>query len=325
MQDDRVFLTVFVTLLVGIVTAALSIVRLVNDKEGKTSDYRQGWCDSLRQCLADLVGNINSTASIIVNHQQYGAGLDEIFKKYGEQAGPWTEADGVKRNHYMEKFGDSEEKIHTLRQELYRSLSFLKLHFKPNEPLLSPIENEIEQAIDSIRSMMLMRQKMKGSESRAELLRIRDKIHIGSNNIMSHGREILKKEWEIVKKGERAYELTKIGSLVGGGIALAVLFILGGMAFFSMFSHSEKNKFIDKKEYSDSSQNFPAPGKNLSENSISQVVNVTPYPLPSSPEKAKVIYVDKKIKCTSDCKDPCPTPASAAGNPSSTTSSQTCH
>jgi len=53
-QPDRILVTLFVSVLVAFVTAALSIVRLVNDKEGKTTDYRQAWTDSVRKSLESV-------------------------------------------------------------------------------------------------------------------------------------------------------------------------------------------------------------------------------------------------------------------------------
>jgi hypothetical protein len=317
MQGDRVFLTVFVTLLVGLVTAALSIVRLVNDKEGKTSDYRQGWCDSLRLCLAELVSNINSTASLIVNHIQHADNLNDIYIKNKEQSGPWPEGDGVFRNHCIDRFRESEEQIRILRREMYQSLAFLKLHFKPNEPLFTPIEKDVELAVERIREMLNV---VKSEDSYAELVRQRDKIHDISEKIMNFGREILKIEWEIVKRGERAYAITKKGSLVGGGAALAILFILGGVAFFSSFSKVVTENNVEKLSAFKGEEEKLTSKKNLSENSISQVVNVNPvvYPLPQ--EKAKIVYVEKKNDCKSNCKDKCSSPGDVTGNLNATSS-----
>ena len=57
---DKILLTAFLTALAGFVTAALSIVKLVNEKESKTTEFRQAWTDSARKALADLIAKINS-------------------------------------------------------------------------------------------------------------------------------------------------------------------------------------------------------------------------------------------------------------------------
>lgn len=63
---DKILLTAFLTALAGFITAALSIVKLVNEKESKTSEYRQLWTDSVRKALSDLIGNINARATLSV-------------------------------------------------------------------------------------------------------------------------------------------------------------------------------------------------------------------------------------------------------------------
>jgi hypothetical protein len=59
---DKIFLTAFLSALAGFITATLSIVKLVNEKESKTTEYRQAWTDSLRKSFAELIGLINAQA-----------------------------------------------------------------------------------------------------------------------------------------------------------------------------------------------------------------------------------------------------------------------
>jgi len=62
---DKILLTAFLSALAGFITAILSIVKLVNEKESKTTDYRQNWTDSVRGELANLIGLLNAQAAQI--------------------------------------------------------------------------------------------------------------------------------------------------------------------------------------------------------------------------------------------------------------------
>lgn len=64
---DKVLLTAFLTALAGFITAALSIVKLVNEKESKTTEYRQAWTESVRTAMAELIAKINAKASTMVS------------------------------------------------------------------------------------------------------------------------------------------------------------------------------------------------------------------------------------------------------------------
>ena len=226
LQADRILLPLFVTVLVGFVTAALSIVRLVNDKEGKTSDHRQHWCDSLRVCLADLVSSINSAASEIVNRAESGDRLKALLTKYKNHTDTWPESDATLRDHLNEVAIDKDSKVRELRKNIYHAYSLARLHFKPGDPAFAPIEASFKL------SMQLMRElaQMDGSDNLQKRIERRNEIHIAADAITLGGQEVLKTEWEIVKRGENAYVSTKKWSVFGGGIAFAILIIFALLA-----------------------------------------------------------------------------------------------
>lgn len=230
LQADRVLLPVFVTVLVGFVTAALSIVRLVNDKEGKTSDHRQHWCDSLRACVADLVSCINSSASEIVNRADSGVRLSALLTKYKDHSGAWPESDATFRDHLNEAVIDRDSRVRELRKNLYHAYSLTRLHFKPGDPVFAPIEASFTLSMQLLRELALM----SGTDKSKERIERRNEIHKAADSITLAGQEVLKTEWEIVKRGEDAYVLTKKWSVFGGGIAFVTLIIFALLAASSV-------------------------------------------------------------------------------------------
>jgi len=67
---DKILLTVFLSALAGFITAALSIVKLVNEKESKTSDYRQAWTETARTAFSELIASINSLAALLASNKK---------------------------------------------------------------------------------------------------------------------------------------------------------------------------------------------------------------------------------------------------------------
>lgn len=277
LQADRVLLPVFVTVLVGFVTAALSIVRLVNDKEGKTSDHRQHWCDSLRVCLADLVSSINSAASEIVNRAESGDRLSALLAKYKNHSDKWLEADATLRDHLNEVAIDKDSKVRELRKQLYHAYSLTSLHFKPGDSAFAPIEANFTLTMQLMRELALMN----GSDKSKERIERRNEIHKAANAITVAGQEVLKTEWEIVKRGEGAYVLTKKWSVVGGAVAFAILIFFALLAALSVSKslapESNKNR---SDQVAEAKPPQTVTGQTLVPNAaggaVTQIVNVHP-------------------------------------------------
>ena len=57
---DINIIAVIASLLVGGMTAIFSYVKLINDKEQKTTDFRQAWTDSVRKDLSALISSLSS-------------------------------------------------------------------------------------------------------------------------------------------------------------------------------------------------------------------------------------------------------------------------
>lgn len=226
MQIDKVLLTIFISVLAGFFTAALSIVKLVNDKENKTTDYRQAWTDSLRKCFADLISNINLLSSCITTRLAAADQANEINTHVVEQEKELPELPASMHkiiDYFDKKILDEDAHIRELRRNLYQSYALTRLHFKPNDLSFSRVEQKFDVVIEMLEKLSSSR----GSEAEAERLVIREKLFSAAAEITGYSRDILKTEWEAVKMGEGAYQQTKTWSLIGGGVALSVLLIFG--------------------------------------------------------------------------------------------------
>lgn len=232
-QLDKVLITVFFSVLAAFITAAISIVRLVNDKESKTTDYRQAWTESLRKSLADLVSNINLLASNITSRLSAVDHANEltehvIKKESDDERVPATLE---KLQDYLDKkILDEDSHIRDIRRNMYQSYAFTRLHFKPNDLSFSRVENKFDLITDMVEKIA----EMRGKEFESERLILRERIHSSASEITAYSRDILKIEWETVKKGERAYQKTKTWSLIGGGIALFILLIFGAATVWTV-------------------------------------------------------------------------------------------
>lgn len=239
-QSSKVLLTLFVSVLVGFITAALSIVRLVNDKENKTTDYRQAWNDSLRKCFADLISNITLIAGCIVRHRTDSATMSELSAfalKNDTDSKKIEETVSHLREHLEKRVSDEGAHLRELRKNLHQSYALTALHFKPNDLSFSRIEQKYSVVIEMLDRL----EGLKGRELENERLVLREKIQVAAFEITGYSRDILKIEWETVKKGERAYQQTKRWSLIGGGVALFILLAFGAVTAWSFARNGQSD------------------------------------------------------------------------------------
>lgn len=216
---DKILLTAFLSALAGFITAVISIVKLVNEKESKTTDYRQAWTDSIRKAFADLIANINSQASRIIA----AAGVrDELNLMHSNDNDDAEDPQSKRVRDHLEKvLADHRKALHETKRAIYESYALARLHFKPNDLSF----NRIEQKFDILEGLLTDLTKVDEDSERAT---IREKIHAGANEIAGYARDILKTEWETVKRGEPAYQLTKKWS-IGSSIAMFVILLSIGI------------------------------------------------------------------------------------------------
>lgn len=238
MSTDKVLLTVFVTVLIGFLTAAMSIVRLVNDKESKTTDYRQTWTDSLRKCFASLISTINTLASITTARMSSADNIRELIDhEFDNQDAKIQALTEKARAYFDKKVLDEDEHIREVRKDMHESYALTRLHFKPNDLSFA----RVEQKFDVILELFEKLRELPDKKAEGERKVLREKIRAASDEITAFSRDILKTEWEAVKKGERAYQRTKFWSLAGGAVALFGLSIFGLAALWSNLKSESHN------------------------------------------------------------------------------------
>jgi len=298
-QNDKVLLSVFVTVLVGFVTAALSIVRLVNDKESKTTDYRQAWTDSLRKCFADLISNINLLAGTLVSRQKALDHVNKILRVQPESDKETLPPALENVRVYLDKqLHDHEAHVRDLRRNLHQSYALSRLHFKPNDLSFA----RVEQKFDLVLELLDKLSSLDGEASEPERATLREKVHGAAGDITAFSRDILKTEWEAVKRGEPAYQRTKLWSLGGGAVALAILAIFGLVTTWHLLRAAPNSSLSASKTQPpslDRSQNFSTtllPADSLARTSpvqTTQTVNV--YSEPHCPPRRTAPPTDKPV------------------------------
>lgn len=245
-QPDRIILTLFVSVLVAFVTAALSIVRLVNDKESKTTDYRQAWTDSVRKSIAELISNINALSGTIVRKVEYVEQINAMLtEQRTRKIEKLSDGDATLHAHLAEQIAAEREHIRALRRDLHQSYALTRLHFKPNDLSFTRIEQKFDIALGLIDDI----EKIKGDTANADRLLMKEKIHAAAAEITAYARDILKTEWESVKRGEPAYQRTKVWSMAGGAVALLILLLFGIDAALSYFGGDIRPRYDSTKSY----------------------------------------------------------------------------
>lgn len=233
---DKILLTAFLSALAGFITAVISIVKLVNEKESKTTDYRQAWTDSIRKAFADLIANINSQAARTIAAAGVRDNLNRVASRDDETEDEDDESPKSKRalDHLEKALADHRIALHETKRAIYESYALARLHFKPNDLSF----NRIEQKFDVLEGLLTDLSK---SDSEGDRAAIREKIHSGANEIAGYARDILKTEWEMVKRGEPAYQLTKKWSIGSSIVMLLILLSIGIHTGISIWKENIEN------------------------------------------------------------------------------------
>ena len=233
---DKMLLTVFLSALVGFITAVVSIVKLVNEKESKTTDYRQEWTNSVRRAFADLIAHINAQVVHMVNQATNISAIDNSFK------GKNTDKDGLSELHKRtldigeDALREFRKDITETRKAIYEAYAFTVLHFKPNDLSFHRVEHKfdiIKAAFDELANVDL--DEIKQTE-------LKGKIYSATNEISNYARDILESEWETVKQGEPAYKLTKKWSIWCSVVMLFILLAIGVHADWKPNVHTKQNE-----------------------------------------------------------------------------------
>jgi hypothetical protein len=219
---DKYLLAAFITALIGFITAAMSVVRLVNDKESKTTDYRQAWTDSLRTSFATLLAKIELLTSTQVRYIETANLLHKL-----DQVGTDKEKDA--KDYHIKVLTELRGSMARINEELHTAYALTRLHFKPNDLSFARVEHKF----DSISDLLDRLSKTEAPDGHAARQQFIGAIRISISELTGFARDILKTEWEAVKRGEKAFQTTKRWSLIAGGMALVTLVLFGGFALWS--------------------------------------------------------------------------------------------
>ncbi|MFK3971144.1 hypothetical protein ACI2KS_10500 [Pseudomonas sp. NPDC087358] len=237
---DKILLTAFLTALAGFVTAALSIVKLVNEKETKTTEFRQAWTDSARKALAELIAKINSQASVTTDTRRRFMSMEKLANsKIGaaEEGALKAETATFMRTVWKESLDESRN----LTKEIYQSYAAVRLHFKPYDKEFAIVENKVEQCIAKLT-------EMRGDNELDRVLILREQVYAAADEITGAARQLLKNEWETVKLGEPAYRNTQKWSVRVCVVMLFVLLIIGVHSVISYIKNDQAQPIQESRE-----------------------------------------------------------------------------
>ncbi len=208
---DKLLLTAIISAFAALLTAALSIVKLVSDKEGKTTDYRQAWTESARAAFAELITAINAQAATIKNEAISRHRLTNATIEESNEPNP---INSFKLNFIKDRLSEHQKAFLDQRKTIYSAFATLSLHFKNEDPHFLVFS-------DKFRAAEALLNKMKDTKKDKKQDKLKLKIHSNAEELSVLARSMLKQEWETIKKGETAYQQIKRWS----GWACTILFI----------------------------------------------------------------------------------------------------
>lgn len=195
---DSALMAATVTAAVGFVTAAISVVKLINDKESKVTDYRQAWALSARASISDLVSTIKAYSKELYDQKDAEVSLQVAKRRIFEfdQVPSYLSQDIA----WCQKQIDSSfDRCKNHLHKIQMAYSSAELHFKSNDPRFLSIEQEFSLCQERIKSLRM-------STNRAEWAYLRDAVQESARSISSRSRDLLDCEWNDTKKGEKAYQ-----------------------------------------------------------------------------------------------------------------------
>ena len=223
---EKLIIAGYLSACAAFLTAVLSIVKLVVEKENKTSEFRQQWTNSVREGISDLVAKLNNATSLI----NYQARLSSIISKLENRLQKEKSDIYEKRlDVFQATVSRVREEISENRHGLFKAFSLCQLHFKQDEEKFKLIESIFDEIMDLNKEVL---NRGAASEEKRELNEgAKTKNYDKSQDIVKISRQILKSEWERVKKGEQAFITTKKLSAYGGAIMLIILLGLGYLSY----------------------------------------------------------------------------------------------
>jgi hypothetical protein len=176
------------TVVASLIAGAISFVNLTLTKEQKTSEFRQAWIDALREDLATFFASTRAFARA-TQEAQGSTGQSE------------NEA----------PFAMTKEKISDLRYQVAETRYRIQLRLNPKEAEHTELLRLMQVAITK------QQEVLQGKNSTENVLQ-------AVETAAAYGPQILKSEWDRVKKGELPFRLARnwIAPLI---IILSMVFI----------------------------------------------------------------------------------------------------
>lgn len=231
----------------GFLTAVLSYVKLVNDKEGRTTDYRQNWTNSVRTTLAELASKIEVLLELFNERAKRLERLSELTKKIDELNGnSQNDRDPTYSalEHHKGLLENVNREIIKTKHDIYSAYALAQLHFKLDDEIFPQIEAKFKEVtfhLESINQFAQDTDKIKMSKERVSQI---------CGEIIYSSRMLLKKEWEIIKRGESTYQISKKMAIWGGVVFLSIFLILSTI----YFNTSEREIVAIKKAVNSNSE-----------------------------------------------------------------------
>jgi hypothetical protein len=169
-------------------------VKLISDKEQKTTEFRQQWTVSFRSAIAELIAEIRLSSNLAAE-----------FHKTNQP------------NAVEELLNAKLALMHESRAKVMNAHSLIRLHFKPQDAHYEAIDKKINAAVELLNE--------KNHEDT-----VSSKIRVELSEITELSRGILKHEWERIKQGEQAYRATQWVMLLAiVSLPIGLLFVLLGL------------------------------------------------------------------------------------------------
>jgi hypothetical protein len=233
---DKIVISSFFALLAAFITAVVSFVKLVNDKEARVSDHRQEWTTSARDALADLISKVSALSDFFAERTFRSNKCNELSEKHANE-GDSEEKERIKHalDYQKNMLEVANTSILETRKELHRAYGYSRLHFKLNDPMFLSVERLTEEILANLRRLAEI------DEDEKAIAVIRGDISTQTNELAVISRGLLKKEWEKIKTGEPIYVKSKIFSKWAGVFFFFILVSLGVHAFVN----NKQNSFVD--------------------------------------------------------------------------------
>ncbi len=222
------YFAALVSLLVAAITAALSYLKFITDKENTTTAFRQSWIIAVRSELAALVSA--GRQLIALKQEEHRCVGDE--KKHSDLArkpGISKEeklAAEKNRDFFEKSLLEVQTRFYSANHDFNHRLYLCRLHFKKDDL-------EANEIIDGIYTRIKEASRFEPSNdvNDEEYMQVVQAFFVNLDAdlavISDKCRVLLKNEWERVKNGEEVYATTRrylgfVALAIGGLCALAI-------------------------------------------------------------------------------------------------------